>query len=119
MISPEEIKIKTEKKYLAYLQSVVEDVPFVEIVIIGNKKPSRNLAEYQAEITNLVSQSKEKKGYGYTIKHQTIKKKDIGTQSLPVEISFQSETDFLKYLRKEKEVEFFRRDLRKAKPKVI
>ena len=111
MINPVEIKAKAEKKYSAYLQSIVESVPFVEIVIIGNKKPSNNLAEYQSEITELESQSKGKKGYGYTIKYQTINKKDIGTQDIPIEINFQTETDFLKFLRKEKEVEIFRRDL--------
>ena len=110
MISPAEIKVKAEKKYPACLQSVVEGAPFAEIVIIGDKKPSRNLAEYQSEITELVFQSKEKKGYGYTIKYQTINKKDIGTQDLPTEISFQTESDFLKYLHKEKEIAEFRQN---------
>jgi len=109
MITPNEIRIKAEKKYPAYLQSVVEDTPF-EIVILGDKKPSKNLAEYQTEITALLSQSKEKKGYGYTVKYQTINKKEIGIQDIPYKISFQSETDFLKFLHKEKEVAGFRTD---------
>lgn len=110
MITPNEIEIKAEKKYSAYLQSVVEGIPFIEIVILGDKKPSRKLSEYQAEITALLSQSKEKKGYGYTVKFQTINKKEIGTQDIPSEISFQTENDFLKFLHKEKEVVRFRTD---------
>jgi hypothetical protein len=110
MITPNEIKIKAEKRYTAYLQSVAEGIPFSEIVILGDKKPSKNLAEYQSEITALNAQSKEKKGYGYTIKYQTVNKKEIGTQDIPTEISFQTETDFLKYLHKEKEVSDFRAD---------
>lgn len=110
MITPQEIKNKAEKKYSTYLQSLVKGISFVEIVISGNKKPSRNLAEYQSEISALISQSKEKKGYGYTIKYQTISKKEIGTQDIPSEILFQTEYDFLKFLHKEKEVAEFRTD---------
>lgn len=110
MITPNEIRIKAEKKYSTYLQSIVENVPFTEIIIICDKKPSRNLSEYQAEITALISQSKEKKKYGYTVKYQTINKKDIGAQDIPSEISFQTESDFLKFLHKEKEVAEFQTD---------
>ena len=112
MISPAEIKVKAEKKYPAYLQSVVEGLPFAEIVITGNKKPSKNITEFEKELTELKSQSKEKKGYGYSIKYQTVSKKDIGTQDLPTEISFQTESDFLKYFHKEKEVVEFRQNCR-------
>ena len=108
MIKPVEIKAKAGRKYPIYLQSIVKGIPFTEIVIIGNKMPSKNLAEHQSEITELVSQSKEKKGYGYTIEFQTSNKKDIGMQGLPVKFSFQTESDFLKYLHKEKEVAEFR-----------
>ena len=108
MISPAEIKIKSGKKYSAYLQSIVEGAPFAEITIIGDKRPSKDYAKYELEITDLVSQSKEKKGYGYTIEFQTIRKKEIGTQDLPVKFSFETESDFLRYLHKEKEVAEFR-----------
>jgi len=110
MITSKEIRDKAVKKYPAYLQSIVGGTPFAEIVITGDKKPSKNLAEYQLQITDLVSQSKEKKGYGYTIKYQTINKKEIGTQDIPSGISFQTESDFLKFLHKEKEVGEFRED---------
>jgi hypothetical protein len=110
MINPTEIKSKAEKKYPAYLQSIVESLPFAEIVIIGNKKPSKNFTEFEKELIELKSQSKEKKGYGYTIKYQTINKKDIGKQDLPIEINFQTESDFLKYLHREKEVAGFRQN---------
>ena len=110
MISHAEIKTKAERKYPAYLQSVVEVFPFVEIVITCDKKPSKNFAEFEKELIELKSQSKEEKGYGYTIKYQTVRKKDIGTQDLPIEISFQTESDFLKYLHKEKEVVEFQQN---------
>jgi hypothetical protein len=108
MISPNEIKAKAEKKYNAYLQSVVDGFPFAEITIVGNKKPSDNYSEFDKELTCLIANSKEKKGYGYTVKYQTVKKKNLGTQDVPSEIYFQTEKDFLKYLNKEKEVATFR-----------
>ena len=110
MITPNEIRNKAEKKYNEYLQSIVNGVSFAEIVIIGNKKPSDNFAEFQQEITKLIDNSKEKKGFGYTVKYQTVKKKNLGTQDIPTEISFQTEADFLKFLHKEKEVAEFRAD---------
>jgi hypothetical protein len=110
MITPKEIREKAEKKYPAYLRSIAENIPFTEIVITGDKKPSKNLAEYQSQITDLAFQSKEKKGYGYTVKYQKINKREIGQQNIPAEISFQTESDFLKFLHKEKETAEFQKD---------
>ena len=108
MITPNEIRIKAEKKYNTYLQCIVENIPFSEIVIIGDKKPSKNFSAFQQELSQLIESSKEKKGYGYSLTYQTIRKKTIGTQDIPTEIYFETESDFLKYLRKENEVAKFR-----------
>jgi hypothetical protein len=113
MITPDDIKIKAEKKYHAFLQSTLEDGSFFPLVITGNKKPSRDIAAYQSEISLLTAASKEKKGYGYTLEYQTVKTKSIGNQDLPVNIYFETEKDFLKFLRKEKEVEVFRKNVDK------
>ncbi len=113
MISPSEIKIKAERKYISFLQLFIQELPFSRIIIRGDKSYSKSLSEYEKEILALLNQSKEKKGYGYTIDYQTVKTKLIGTQSLPVSIYFDSEKDFLKYLGKEKEVELFRQNCKK------
>ena len=110
MITPNEIRNKAEKRYNDYLQSIVKSIPFAEIVIIGDKKPSDIFSEFQREITILTENSKEKKGYGYSVEYQTIKTKKLGTQGIPKKISFQTESDFLKYLRKEKETAEFRKN---------
>ena len=108
MISPNDIKIKAERKYVSFLQSVVQAIPFSRIIIPGDKTYNKtSIADFQKEILALVSQSKEKKGFGYTIEYQTVKTKTIGTQSLPTIIYFDTENDFLKFLGKEKEVEAF------------
>ena len=37
MISPNDIKTKAERKYLSFLQAVVQEIPFSRIVIPGDK----------------------------------------------------------------------------------
>jgi hypothetical protein len=111
MISPNDIKAKAERKYISFLQSIVQAIPFTRIVIPGDKTYNKtSVGDFQREILALVNQSKEKRGFGFTIDYQTIKTKSIGTQSLPTIIYFDTEKDFLKFLGKEKEVEIFIND---------
>ena len=110
MISPNEIKIKAERRYTPYLKSLMEGTVFEKILIPGDKNYSKSTQEFQKEIMALINHSKEKKGYGFSIDYQTVRTKSIGTQDLPVSIYFDSEKDFLKYLSKEKEVEQFKND---------
>ena len=116
MITPIEIKKKAESKYCAYLQSIVEGESFHPIVIAGNKKPDESTVKFEKELTDLINQSKEKKGYGYTIEFQTVKTKQHGLQDIPVSISFQSEYDYLKFINKEKETEKFRDNIDQIVP---
>jgi hypothetical protein len=111
MISPNEIKTKAERKYVSFLQSIVQKIPFSRIIIPGDKTYNKTtISDFQKEILALVNQSKEKKGFGYTLDYQTIKTKTIGTQQLPTSIYFDTEKDFLKFLGKDKEVENFIND---------
>ena len=108
MISPNDIKAKAERKYSTFLQAVVQVIPFSKVIIPGDKTYTKtSVADFEKEILALVNQSKEKKGFGYTIDYQTIKTKTIGTQSLPISIYFDTERDFLRFLGKEKEVDIF------------
>ena len=111
MITPIEIKKKAANKYKAYLQSIVEGETFNPIVIVGDKKPNEDTVKFEEELTELISCSKEKKGYGYTIEYQTVKTKRHGIQDIPISISFQSEFDYLKYINKEKDTAKFKKDI--------
>jgi hypothetical protein len=114
MITPQEIKSKTERKYISLLQSLVEGIPFSKLVIRGDKSYTKSsLPEFEKEIQQIVSQSKEKKGFGYTLEFQRVKTKYLGTQDLPVSIYFDTEKDSLKFLGKEKEVELFKANVEK------
>jgi len=114
MITPQEIKYKTERKYISFLQSIVEERPFEKLVIRGDKSYSKSsFQEFEKEIQQIVSQSKEKKGFGYTLEFQKVKTKYLGTQGLPISIYFDEQKDFLKFLNKEKEFELFKASVEK------
>ena len=110
MISPAEIKIKAERKYHAYLQAILEGSPFFPLQITGDKNPGKTVAEFQSQLIPLLNQSKQKKGFGYSIDYKVVQTKTIGTQSLPTSIFFDQEDDYLRYLNKGKEVQQFRND---------
>jgi len=114
MITAQEIRDKTNKKYISFLQSLVEQRPFEKLVIRGDKSYTKSsLPEFEKEIQQIVSQSKEKKGFGYVLEFQLVKTKYLSLQNLPISIYFDTEKDFLKFLSKEKEVELFKTDVKK------
>lgn len=114
MITPQEIKNKTERKYVSFLQSLVENIPFSRINIRGDKSYSKSsLPEFEKEIHQIISQSKEKKGFGYTLEFLQVKTKYLGIQDLPIAIYFDTDKDFLKFLGKEKEVDLFKSSVEK------
>jgi len=111
MINPDQIKNKAQRKYLSFLQSLIEDLPFLRIEIRGDKSYTKtSLSDFEKEILSIISQSKAKRGHGYTLEFQKVKTKHLGTQDLPTAIYFDTEKDFLKYLSKETEVELFKQD---------
>ena len=111
MITAAEIRKKTERKYADYLRSVVAGSEFEPIVIPCDKKASASMAEYQRELTDIRSQSKEVKGFGYTIEWKTVKTKVLGEQDLPERVLFKSASDVERFLLKGGEVSQFRKDV--------
>ena len=102
---------KAANKYKAYLQSIVEGETFNTIVIVGDKKPNEDTEKFEAELTELISHSKERKGFGYIIEFQKVKTKRHGLQDIPTSISFQTEFDYLKYINEEKNTAKFKKDI--------
>lgn len=114
MITPKEIKYKSERKYISFLQSLAENIPFTRIDIRGDKSYTKSsLPEFEKEIQLINSQSKEKKGFGYTLEFQKVKTKSLGLQDLPTSIYFDTEKDLLKFLGKENEVALFKTSVEK------
>jgi hypothetical protein len=109
MITPKEIKDKTEKKYISFLQTLVEQKPYEKLVIRGDKSYTKSsFPEFEREIQLIYSQSKEKKSFGYSLDLQKVKTKHLGAQDLPISIYFDNQKDFLKFLGKENEVDSFK-----------
>ncbi|MEQ8239939.1 MAG: DUF2220 family protein [Cyclobacteriaceae bacterium] len=114
MITPDQIRAKALRKYTSFLQTLVRNETFDRIVITGDKSYTKSsLQEFEIEIRSILSQSKEKNGYGYSLDFQKVKTKHLGTQDLPTAIYFDTEIDFLRYLGKEKEVKVFEQNIRK------
>jgi len=111
MITPTEIKKKAANKYKTYLQSIIEGEAFNPIVIVGDKKPDEDTGKFEAELIELISYSKERKGYGYIIEFQTVKTKRHGLQDIPIAISFQTEFDYLKYIAEDKNTAKFKENI--------
>lgn len=109
MITPEEILKKAIRKYNSYLQSKITNDVFFPLIIPGNKIPSKSTLNYSEEIKKLYQDSKENKGFGYEITYTEKRKKGLGLQSLPIQFTFTTEADYLKYLGREKEVALFNR----------
>lgn len=109
MISPAEIKLKAERRYISFLKLLAEGKAFSRIDIPGDKSYTKSsLSDFEKEILLLISKSKLKRGFGYTVDFQKVRTKYLGTQDLPSIIYFDSEKDFLKYLDKEQEVKHFK-----------
>jgi hypothetical protein len=100
MITPEEIKTKAINKYNAFLEAYLADQPFFPLIIPANKKPATEYEKFQREITRLVAGSKAGKGYGYTIAYREVVSQKLGRQQLPGRISFESQSDYLRFIGK-------------------
>ncbi|MBI4945538.1 MAG: hypothetical protein HY840_03950 [Bacteroidetes bacterium] len=110
MITVAEIKRKAENIYPEYLRTIISGEIFFPKIIRSDKSVSDDFNEMRKELTEVIEQSKDRKSFGYTITYKQVNTRKHGIQSLPEEISFQSKTDYLKYLRKEAEVETFKKN---------
>ena len=110
MITVADIKKKAENFYTEYLTTIISGETSFPKVIRSDKSTSKDFIESGKQKTELIEQSKDRKGFGYTVKYKTINTKRDSLQDVVDEISFQTETDFLKFLRKESEVETFKKN---------
>lgn len=111
MITDSEIRKKAENLYPEYLCSVVSEESFFPRFIRSDKSLSSGFNEMRVELSAIIAQSKDRSSFGYSINYETIKTKKHGEQSIPAAICFETETDYLKFLRKEREVGRFKKDV--------
>jgi len=108
VITVAEIKKKSENLYSEYLKSIISGETFFPKTIRSDKSVSVDFNEMRNELAEVIEHSKDRKNFGYTITYKQVNTRKHGVQSLPEEISFQSESDFLKFLHKEREAESFK-----------
>lgn len=111
MITSAKIKKKALRKYIDYLRNVAVGTKFQPMEILCDKKASSKMEEFDKELEDIRSLSKEVKGYGYTIEWKTVKTKLLGQQGFPNKIMFETADDYERFLQKVKEVAGFRRDV--------
>ncbi len=70
--------------------------------------PKDDYLALREAVTQLINKSKEKLGYGYVVELEPRRTQKYGLQSLPRRIHFDTEEDYLKFIKKEKEVAKFK-----------
>jgi hypothetical protein len=109
VIDPTQIRQKSERRYAAFLNSILTGENFFPIEFSIGIRPKDYIALREA-VTQLIQQSKLKKPYGYSLELETQNLQKHGLQSLPKRISIDTEQDYLKFIKKEKEVAQFKID---------
>jgi len=106
-----DIKKKAESFYPEYLKAIISGENVFPKIVRSDKTISKDFIESGRQKAELIDQSKDRKGFGFTISYRTINTKRHSIQDVIDEISFQTETDFLKFIRKESEVATFRKSI--------
>ncbi|MBR08961.1 MAG: hypothetical protein CMP48_14930 [Rickettsiales bacterium] len=103
MITAGEIKQKAERKYYEVLQASLKGEDCFPFAIRSNKTLSKDFIQMSQEIAEVFSASKDRKGFGYSVISEPVKTRQHGIQNIPQSITFESLSDYLKFLDKEKE----------------
>ena len=117
MINPTQIQYKCEQQYASFLSSIVTGEKFFPIEFPVGSLP-KDYIDLREAVTQLIDKSKQSLGYGYTLELEKRKTKKHGFQSLPKPIIIDSEKDYLKLIKKEKETLNFQKNLALIREKV-
>lgn len=110
MITLEELRKKALNLYPAVLRSAHTGEAFFPKNIPADKQPDADLATLHRQLAPLVAASKERVGFGYTIRYERRKTRLHGIQDLPGAFVFETQDDFLLFLGKINELNQFKRD---------
>lgn len=110
MITPTEIQQKALRWYLPFLQSWLRNESFFPCTLPAGSPPAE-FSAFRKAVELLYSQSKERRGCGYSIESQFKRMRQHGDQNLPVRIVIETQQDLLQMLDKEDEFEHFQQDV--------
>lgn len=113
MITPEGIRIKSIKWWnnSSFLQAYMSGEAFFPKYIlfgkVGGSETAQNFAAISEGIKLLKENSKDQRGFGYRMDFSEIRTLKIGRQLFPSLIYFEDESDYLKFIKKDKEFAVF------------
>lgn len=110
MITPDDIRQKAARLYLPFLRAWLQEEAFFPLDFAAGKLPSEYVALRQG-VRDLQAQSKEQRGFGYTLAYQVQQKRFSGPQTLPVRVVIETQQDFLQLVKKEAEFAEFQQDV--------
>ena len=111
MITPTEILQKASRLYLPFLQSWVRGETFFPRSLPVGSLPLSNYTQLREGVQLLIAQSKEQRGYGYTLDFEIHRTRRYEPQNLPKRVVIETEQDFLRLLAKEQECANFQQDV--------
>jgi hypothetical protein len=107
MITVHEIKKKAERIYSEVLKNYLLGKDTFPKIIRSDKSLSKDFVIMGQELAPIIAASKDRIGFGYTVKSEPVKTKLHGTQNIPNTIVFETLDDFLKFLGKKNEFDKF------------
>src|SRR5690349_12481023 len=107
MITVAEIRNSSERIYREVLKSGLTGNRYFPKTIRSNKTLSKDFVTMSKEIAQIMSESKDRTGFGYTVKSEPVKTREHGLQDIPTEIVFETLTDYLEFRHKTKEYQLF------------
>lgn len=110
MIRLEELRKKAQNQYPAVLRSARTGETYFPRIIPADKHADADLAVLQRQLAPLVAASKERAGFGYTIRYERRKTRLHGVQDMPGAFVFETRDDYLGFLDKTQEFDQFERD---------
>ena len=107
MIKGFEIRKKAERLYDQVLRAAIGKENIFPIKIRANTKRSTDFSMMWKEMEELMTHSKDRKGFGYSVISEAVNTRNQGKQNLPKEIIFETQKDYLLFLAKAAEFEDF------------
>lgn len=107
MITVQELRNKAMNLYKEVLRAEILKESFFPKSIRANKRISEDFVAINEELSPIIAESKDRKGFGFSIKYIQVRTRKHGLQDVPEEFLFENLGDYLKYVAKEKEFRLF------------
>lgn len=107
MITVAEIKKKADRMYPQFLKAKLLGDQFFPKVLRSDKSISADFVAMSKELSELISGSKDRKGFGYVVQSRPVKTRGHGVQDIPESIVFEDQENYLQFIGKVKEFEIF------------